>query len=93
MIQAQVGDGDAIAVAKVTVTESLKNPFRDELPAWALSSIVRLYRQGIISSGKAAELLGMARAEFIPFASRLGLSALDMTSDEWEAERIRSQAL
>ncbi|MDO8648998.1 MAG: S-layer homology domain-containing protein [Candidatus Peregrinibacteria bacterium] len=48
VIQAQVGDGDAVAVAKITVTESLKNPFKDELPAWALSSIVNLYRQGIV---------------------------------------------
>lgn len=48
VVQAQVGDGDAVATTKITVTESLKNPFKDELPAWALPSIVHLYRQGIV---------------------------------------------
>ncbi len=39
-----------------------------------------------ISSGKAAELLGMERIAFIRYASRLGLPYFDMTESEWEAE-------
>jgi len=49
--------------------------------------VLELYRRGTISSGKAAELLGMPRLEFIRHASRLGIPHIDMTPDEWEAER------
>jgi predicted HTH domain antitoxin len=49
--------------------------------------VLELYRRGTISSGKAAELLGMLRLEFIRHASRLGIPHIDMTPDEWEAER------
>ncbi len=48
VIQAQVGDGEAIAITKITIEESLKNPFSDELPSWALPSVVRLHRRGIV---------------------------------------------
>lgn len=55
--------------------------------------VLELYRQGRISSGKAAQLLGMPRSQFIPFAGRLGLPLFDMTSDEWEAEARLARAL
>ncbi len=55
--------------------------------------VLELYRRGTISSGKAAELLGMARQEFIHHASFLGLPYFAMTEDEWETERRRSEAL
>ena len=35
--------------------------------------VLELYRRGTVSSGKAAELLGMDRWEFIHYASRLGI--------------------
>ena len=54
---------------------------------------LELYRRGSISSGKAAELLGMSRWEFVRHASRLGISYFDMTEDEWEAERLQSERL
>lgn len=44
--------------------------------------ILELYRIGEISSGKAAQCLGMERAEFIRFASRLGISFINMDRDE-----------
>jgi predicted HTH domain antitoxin len=47
---------------------------------------LELYRRGSISSGKAAELLGMGRIDFIQYASRLGIPLFDMTPDEWAAE-------
>ena len=50
---------------------------------------LELYRRGTISSGKAAELLGMSRWEFIRYASRLGIAFFDMTDDEWNAERTQ----
>ena len=45
--------------------------------------VLELFRRGTVSSGKAAELLGMARLEFIRYASRLGIAFFDLTEDEW----------
>jgi predicted HTH domain antitoxin len=45
-----------------------------------------------ISSGRAAELLGMQRMDFTHYASRLGISDTDMTKDEWEAEKAVLEA-
>ena len=55
--------------------------------------VLELYRRGAVSSGKAAELLGMTRWQFIHVASHLGIPFFDMTKDEWDAERRRSQTL
>ena len=49
--------------------------------------VLALYRRGSISSGKAAELLGMQRFDFVKYASGLGIPFFDMTEDEWEAEK------
>ena len=49
--------------------------------------VLELYRRGTISSGKAAEVLGMPRLDFIRHASHLGIPYIDMTPDEWEAEK------
>jgi predicted HTH domain antitoxin len=49
--------------------------------------VLELYRRGSISSGKAAELLGMARLAFLQHASHLGIPFFDMTEDEWAAEQ------
>jgi predicted HTH domain antitoxin len=48
--------------------------------------VIELYRRGLLSSGKAAELLGMARETFIHYTGRLGIPFLRMTGDEWEEE-------
>ncbi len=55
--------------------------------------VLELYRRGSISSGKAAELLGTSRVAFIQHASRLGIAYLDMTDDEWAAEKAASDSL
>ncbi|MBW8050962.1 MAG: UPF0175 family protein [Cytophagales bacterium] len=49
-------------------------------------TILELYREGEISSGKAADLLGMDRFEFIRYASRLGIPFLDITNDELDSD-------
>ena len=49
--------------------------------------------EGHIGPGKAADTLGMARREFIEYASSLGIPYFDMTEDEWEDERKRSDLL
>jgi hypothetical protein len=46
-----------------------------------------------ISSGKAAELLGTSRLAFIQHASGLGIPYLEMTEDEWAAEKAASESL
>jgi predicted HTH domain antitoxin len=55
--------------------------------------VLELYRRGNLSSGKAAELLGMLRVEFIQYASRLGIPYFRLTDEEWEAERIIGESL
>jgi len=49
-------------------------------------SILELYRRKDISSGKAAELLGMERFEFVRYASRLGIPFFDMSKEEMEKD-------
>ena len=55
--------------------------------------VLELYRRGTISSGKAADLLGTSRWEFIQHASALGIPYFSLTEDEWEAERKQSGTL
>ncbi len=55
--------------------------------------VLELYRQRLISSGKAAELSGITRSEFISYSSRLGIPFLDMSDAEFEAELTRIKTL
>jgi len=55
--------------------------------------VLELYRRGELSSGKAAEHLGMSRLAFIQHASDLGIACFDMTKDEWEAEKAAAKSL
>ena len=48
--------------------------------------VLELYRRGTISSGKAAEVLGVPRIDFIKQASRLGIPYIQMSADDWAAE-------
>ena len=54
--------------------------------------VLELYRQGEVSSGKAAELLCMQRGEFIRYASARGIPYLQLSGEELrrEVEDIRS---
>ncbi len=51
-------------------------------------AVLELYRRREISSGKAAELLGMERTEFIRHAARLGIPFFELDETEL-AEEIR----
>jgi predicted HTH domain antitoxin len=55
--------------------------------------MLELYRRGSVSSGKAAELLGMSRLAFLQHASRLGMPFFDMSEDEWVAEQASLKEL
>ncbi len=56
-------------------------------------SILELYRRKEISSGKAAELLGMERFEFVRYASRLGIPYFDMSEEELERDLEAAQKI
>jgi predicted HTH domain antitoxin len=47
---------------------------------------IGLYQEGRISSGKAAELLGMTKREFIRFLARKGIPYFDYSSEELAEE-------
>jgi len=53
--------------------------------------VLELYRRSLISSGKAAELLGLARLDFIQRASDLGIPYFRFTENEWQAEVTESK--
>ncbi|MBW3637160.1 MAG: UPF0175 family protein [Armatimonadetes bacterium] len=55
--------------------------------------VLELYRRGAISGGKAAELLGMERFDFIKHASRLGIPFCHLSKEDWEAESALIDAL
>ena len=48
--------------------------------------VMELYRRRTISSGRAAELLGMRLEEFIMRSSDLGIPFFDMTPEELDEE-------
>jgi predicted HTH domain antitoxin len=55
--------------------------------------VLELYRQRTISSGRAAALLGMSRAAFVPYASELGIPYFELSDEEWAAERDAARLL
>ena len=55
--------------------------------------VLELYRQGEVSSGKAAELLGMQRGEFIRYASARGIPYLQLSGEELHREVEDSRSL
>ncbi len=55
-------------------------------------AVLELYRRREISSGKAAELLGMNRFEFIRHAARLGIPFFDMDESELAKEVHQAEA-
>lgn len=59
----------------------------EEMKRRALEMIVlELYRRRELSSGRAAELLGLDRFAFIRWSGELGIPFIDMTPDEWQQE-------
>ncbi len=48
--------------------------------------VLELYRRADISSGRAAELLGMDRESFIRYSCRLGIPFFRMSDEQWDRE-------
>ncbi len=55
--------------------------------------ILELHRERRLSGGKASELLGLSRWEFIQKAANAGIAYFDMTDQEWEAEANESESI
>jgi predicted HTH domain antitoxin len=55
--------------------------------------VLELYPRSLISSGKAAAILGIDRLDFIKRAAELGIPYLRFTEDEWQAEVAESKRL
>jgi predicted HTH domain antitoxin len=53
--------------------------------------VFELYRRSLVASGKAAELLGIPRLEFIQRTSELGIPYFRFAEDEWQAEVAESK--
>lgn len=53
--------------------------------------VLELYRRSLISSGRAATLLGLHRLDFIQRASELGIPYFRFTEDEWQEEVAESK--
>lgn len=70
--------------------ELLHGPHRPVEQAAREVTVLELYRRGSISSGTVVELLAMDRLRVVRHASRLGIAFLDMTEDEWAAERSQA---
>ncbi len=70
------------------VVHLLGNSF-EEMKRHALEMIVlELYRRRELSSGRAAELLGLDRFAFIRWSGELGIPFIDMTPEEWQQELL-----
>jgi predicted HTH domain antitoxin len=55
--------------------------------------VLELFRRAEVSGGKAAQLLGVSRLEFIQRAGAVGIPFTDYTEEEWEAESRTIAAL
>ena len=55
-----------------------------------LATAIHLYGRGLVSQGKAAEIAGLNRWEFIQALGRAGVPACQVTSDELKEEVERA---
>ena len=55
-----------------------------------LASAVKWYEMGIVSQGKAAELAGISRAEFLNSLARFNVSPFQVTLEELAEELARA---
>jgi predicted HTH domain antitoxin len=55
--------------------------------------VLKRFRQGVISSGKAARILGMTRREFLDLLGREGVPIYDPTDEQLTEERTTLERL
>lgn len=56
------------------------------------SLVMELYRRGKVSIGKACELLGLARPDFMRRAAELGVPVDLITCEEWRRDQATADA-
>ncbi|WP_347274641.1 UPF0175 family protein [Candidatus Kuenenia sp.] len=71
------------------ILEKLSTTYQDSTDLIKEAAVLELYREGKISSGKAAEILEMERFEFIRYAGMKGIPYIRITPEELE-EEVRS---
>ena len=64
----------------------LSTTYQDNADVIKEAAVLELYREGKISSGKAAEMLGMDRFEFIKYAGKKGIPFIRITPEELQEE-------
>jgi predicted HTH domain antitoxin len=68
------------------VLESLFSSYQDDAEIIKEAAVLEFYREGKLSSGKAAEILGMERFEFIRYAGRKGIPFIRISPEELDRE-------
>jgi predicted HTH domain antitoxin len=68
------------------VFAALRKAPDDFVKEMRVAAAVKWYELGILSQGKAAEVAGLTRAEFIAALSRFKVSVWQYTAEELEAE-------
>ena len=74
----------------VALLQELHRPVKD---AARELIVLELYREGELSSGKGAQLLGLSRGDFIRYASARGIPYLQLSADELRREIEESESL
>lgn len=74
----------------VALLQALNRPVKD---AARELIVLELYREGELSSGKSAQLLGLSREDFIRRASARGIPYLQLSREELRREAQESESL
>jgi predicted HTH domain antitoxin len=75
-----------------TVFSALRKAPDEFVQEMRIAAAVKWYELGEVSQGKAAEIAGLSRADFINALSRYKVSALQYTSEELIEELLQQQA-
>lgn len=68
------------------ISDILTTTYQDGADIIKEAAVLELYREGKISSGKAAEILDMERFEFIRYAGMKGIPFIRISPEELEEE-------
>lgn len=68
------------------ILDKISTTYQDSASLIKEAAVLELYREGKVSSGKAAEILGMERFEFIRYAGMKGIPYIRITPKELEEE-------
>lgn len=73
-----------------TVFSALRVSPKEFVTAMRLAAAVKWFEAGMLSQGKAAEIAGISRAEFIDALSRFEVSPIQETADELRGSLSRA---